>query len=98
MLRGGNVHYEMAERTQAVGCGGMGVTHTLVQRLGLVKDIDEHLELLRAHLPYHESDHVLNIAYNFRVGGPRRLASVISSNVPNRSADSLSGERGSGVA
>lgn len=71
MLRGGNVHYEMAERTQAVGCGGMGVMHTLVQRLGLVKDIDEHLELLKVHLPYHESDHVLNIAYNILAGGVR---------------------------
>jgi hypothetical protein len=41
MLRGGNLRYEIAERTQAVGCSGLGVMHTLVQRLGLVKDIDE---------------------------------------------------------
>jgi hypothetical protein len=71
MLRGGNVHYEMADRTQAVGCGGLGVMHTLVQRLGLVKDIDELLQLLKVHLPYHESDHVLNIAYNILAGGVR---------------------------
>lgn len=71
MLRGGNVRYEMAERTKAVGCGGLGVIHTLAQRLGLVKEIDEHLELLKVHLPYHESDHVLNIAYNILAGGVR---------------------------
>lgn len=71
MLRGGNVRYEMAERTKAVGCGGLGVMHTLVQRLGLVKDIDAHLQLLKVHLPYHESDHVLNIAYNILAGGVR---------------------------
>ena len=71
MLRGGNVHYEMAGRTQAVSCGGLGVMHTLVQRLGLVKEIDERLKLLKVHLPYHESDHVLNIAYNILVGGSR---------------------------
>jgi len=71
MLRGGNVHYEMAGRTHAVGCGGLGVMHTLVQRLGLVKEIDANVKLLKIHLPYHESDHVLNIAYNILAGGVR---------------------------
>lgn len=65
------MRYEMAERTKGVGCGGLGVVHTLVQRLGLVKEIDEHLHLLKVHLPYHESDHVLNIAYNILAGGVR---------------------------
>jgi hypothetical protein len=32
--------------------------------LGLIDAIDSRLELLHIHLPYHESDHVLNIAYN----------------------------------
>jgi hypothetical protein len=71
MLRGSNLRYEMAERTGAVGCGGLGAIHTLAQRLGLVKDIDEHLHLLKVHLPYHESDHVLNLAYNILAGGVR---------------------------
>jgi hypothetical protein len=71
MLRGGNLRYEMAERAGAVGCGGLGAMHTLVQRLGLVKEIDEHLHLLKVHLPYHESDHVLNLAYNILAGGVR---------------------------
>ena len=31
----------------------------------------EHLELLKVHLPYHESDHVLNLAYNILAGGQR---------------------------
>jgi hypothetical protein len=34
MLGGGNIHYQMADRTKAVSCGGMGVMHTLVDRLG----------------------------------------------------------------
>lgn len=71
MLRGGNVRYEMAERSKGVGCGGLGVLHTLAQRIGLVREIDEHLHLLKVHLPYHESDHVLNIAYNILAGGVR---------------------------
>ena len=71
MLRGGNLQYEMGERAGAVGCGGLGVIHTLAQRLGLVREIDENLHLLKVHLPYHESDHVLNLAYNILVGGVR---------------------------
>lgn len=51
MLRGGNLRYEMAERAGAVGCGGLGAMHTLAQRLGLVKEIDEHLVLLKVHPP-----------------------------------------------
>jgi hypothetical protein len=30
--------------------------------LGLVQAIDANLELLKIHLPYHESDHVLTLA------------------------------------
>jgi len=37
----------------------------------LVDEIDAHLHLLKVHLPYHESDHVLNITYNVLVGGQR---------------------------
>ncbi len=71
MLRGGNLHYEVAARTSAVACGGLGAMHVLAQRLGLVREIDEHLELLKVHLPYHESDHVLNVTYNILAGGQR---------------------------
>ena len=71
MMRGSNMHYEMGDKTGAVGCGGLGAIHAMVQRLGLVKEIDEHLQLLKVHLPYHESDHVLNFAYNILAGGVR---------------------------
>ena len=36
-----------------------------------MKEINQHLQLLKVRLPYHESDHVLNIAYNVLVGGER---------------------------
>ena len=71
MLRGSNLCYQMGERAGAVGCGGLGAIHTMAQRLGLVKEINEHLHLLKVHLPYHESDHVLNLAYNILAGGVR---------------------------
>jgi len=35
----------------------------LVRRLGLAEAIDRRLEVLQIHLPYHESDHVLALAY-----------------------------------
>jgi hypothetical protein len=38
--------------------------HQLVRELGLAEAIDRRLELLKWHKPYHESDHVLNFAYN----------------------------------
>jgi hypothetical protein len=71
MMRGRNMHYELSDKTSANSYGGLGALHAMVQRLGLVKEIDEHLELLKVHLPYHESDHVLNVAYNILAGGVR---------------------------
>jgi hypothetical protein len=43
----------------------------MVKRLGLVEELDESVRLFKRHLPYHESDHVLNIAYNALLGGVR---------------------------
>ena len=36
---------------------------------GLIEAIDRDVQLLKVHLPYHESDHVLNIAYNILCDG-----------------------------
>lgn len=71
MMRGSNVHYEMAEKTQAMAYGGIGAIHLMNQRLGLIDEVDQNLHLLKVHLPYHESDHVLNVAYNILCGGIR---------------------------
>ena len=43
----------------------------MAQKLGLVRDVNENLHLFKRHMPYHESDHVLNIAYNLLAGGQR---------------------------
>ncbi len=71
MFQASNIHYEMAERVQGVNCGGIGAMHLMVQRLGLVEDINSSLKLLKVHLPYHESDHMLNMTYNILAGGVR---------------------------
>ena len=64
MFRATNVHYDVADRTRAMSHGGMGVIHQMCRRTGLVEEIDRKLHLLKFHLPYSESDHVLNIAFN----------------------------------
>ncbi len=69
MFRAQNIQYEMADRTRAIDCGGIGAFHSLARKTGLIKAIDESLHLLKRHLPYHESDHVLNLAYNTLTGG-----------------------------
>ncbi len=69
MFRATNVHYDVADRGRALAVGGIGAMHGLARQTGLIEAIDERLELLKIHLPYHESDHVLNIAYNILCGG-----------------------------
>ena len=62
-------HYEIAKRTRAMPHGGIGAAHQVVVQSGLIEGIDAGLEVLKRHRPYHESDHVLNIAYNALCGG-----------------------------
>ena len=84
MLSASNMHYEMGKRTRgtAVGglgamhrvarrtaVGGLGAMHRVARRTGLIEAIDARVDVLKRHLPYHESDHVLNIAYNALTGG-----------------------------
>jgi hypothetical protein len=69
MFRGRNIHYEGGDRVRGLGAGGIGAMHLLAQRTGLTRAIDESLRLLKVHQPYHESDHVLNLAYNILCGG-----------------------------
>ena len=71
MFTSGKVQYEIGANIDAMGYGGMGAVHRLMTKLGLPKRIDESVELLKVHLPYHESDHVLNLAYNILCGGTR---------------------------
>lgn len=63
------ITYEMSERVRAIKHGGLGAAHQVVVQSGLIEELDEKLELLKIHRPYHESDHVLNIAYNALLGG-----------------------------
>jgi hypothetical protein len=69
MMTATNIQYELADRVQALSAGGIGAMLLLAYKIGLIRDIDANLHLLKVHQPYHESDHVLNIAFNILAGG-----------------------------
>jgi hypothetical protein len=71
MMAASNIRYEIAEKVRGIAPGGIGAIHLLARNIGLIRDIDRDLHLLKRHLPYHESDHVLNLAYNLLAGGSR---------------------------
>lgn len=71
MIAVSNVQYELADRVQGLACGGIGAMLLVARKSGLIDDIDSRLHLLKRHLPYHESDHVLNIALNILAGGDK---------------------------
>ncbi len=71
MMTARNIHYEHADRVRGLSAGGIGAILLLAQKVDLIDEIDRRLHLLKRHLPYHESDHVLSIALNILAGGRR---------------------------
>ena len=69
IMTASNIHYEISDRSRATTAGGIGAIHLLVKKLGLDVAIDKSIGVLKIHLPYFDSDHVLNIAYNLLAGG-----------------------------
>lgn len=71
MFGSGKIHFEVGSNIDAMSFGGIAPVHRLLTKLGLPSAIDSKLDLLKVHLPYHESDHVLNMSYNVLCGGTR---------------------------
>jgi hypothetical protein len=71
MMTATHIHYERADRVRGLAAGGIGAIFLLAQKIELDKEIDRTLHLLKRHRPYHESDHVLNLAFNLLAGGER---------------------------
>jgi Transposase DDE domain group 1 len=65
----GVIQYELAERSHAITCGGIGAMHRLAESVGLVGALDTRLPILQRRRPYSEADHILNIVYNTMCGG-----------------------------
>src|SRR5208283_4812177 len=71
MITASNIHYELGDRVQGLAAGGIGAMLLVARQTGLISGIDHNLHLLKRHLPYHESDHCLNICFNTLAGGQR---------------------------
>jgi len=71
MFKASNIQYDIDGRSSGIGKGGIGVIHQLSRKTGLIGEIDKRIHLLKRHLPYHESDHILNMAYSILAGGSR---------------------------
>jgi hypothetical protein len=69
VLSASNIHYEISSRQRAISTGGIGAIHQMVKWLGLDSSINESISVLKLRMPYAESDHILNIAYNLLAGG-----------------------------
>ena len=69
MIEGAVSGYEVSGKVTALSCGGIGLVHQMVRSLGLAEAIDRQVHVFKRHFPYHESDHVLNLAYNIVCGG-----------------------------
>jgi len=63
------VRLRLEQRGKVTPYGGLALAHDLAMRLELDKDLNRSLPLLKLHLPYHESDHLLTHVYNLFVGG-----------------------------
>ncbi len=62
-------NYELAEKSQAVACGGLGMILELIRQTGLRNQINRAVPVFKLYAPYDEADHVLNIALNLLTGG-----------------------------
>ncbi len=69
MFTARNIDYDIADRARGMVHGGIGAMHLLAQKIGLVDALNRRLNLLKIRVVYHESDHVLNLAYNALCAG-----------------------------
>ena len=69
VLGNGHARFEVSDRIRGTAAGGVRLAHELANAVRLPQEIDSHVDLLRFHLPYHESDHVLAMAFNLLAGG-----------------------------
>ena len=63
------LHLEVAERSTVTPYGGLALTSAFLKRFRVAEEIDARVHVLKLHLPFFESDHVLAQALNLYVGG-----------------------------
>ncbi|MGH8524066.1 MAG: transposase, partial [Gammaproteobacteria bacterium] len=63
------LHLESDGRGEMTHYGGLILAQQFVRRFGVAKRLDDGLMLFKRHAPYHESDHVLALAYTLYADG-----------------------------
>jgi hypothetical protein len=63
------LHLEVAPRSTVTPYGGLALASAFLKRFRVAQEIDERVHVLKIHLPFHESDHVLAQALNLYAGG-----------------------------
>ena len=63
------LHMEIDRRSEVTPYAGLALAAQVAFLLNMPKILNTHVSVLKRHLPYHESDHVLAQAFNLYVGG-----------------------------
>ena len=63
------LHLESDPRGEMTHYGGLVLAEQFVRRFRVAQRVDESLGLFKRHAPYHESDHVLALAYTLYADG-----------------------------
>ena len=69
VMRHALLHLESDSRGEITHYGGLVLAQQFVRRFRVAKRLDESLTLFKRHAPYHESDHVLALAYTLYTDG-----------------------------
>ena len=69
MFQPPNSHYDIGPKARGLNGAGLAAFHLLEKRLQLAGAINARVHLLKRHVPYFESDHILNLTYNVLAGG-----------------------------
>jgi len=92
MFRPANRVYEMSGRAKGISCGGIGLMAEMAESLDMPARLNQWVRVLKRYLPYHESDHTLNMVFNIFSGGTCLEDIEIGRNDTNY-MDALSAER-----
>jgi hypothetical protein len=69
VMRHPMLHLESDTRGETTHYGGLVLAQQLVRRFRVAQRLDDTLVLFKRHAPYHESDHVLALAYTLYADG-----------------------------
>ena len=60
VISASNIQYEIADRTQAISCGGLGMIHQMVKQLKLDDAINRRVNVFKIYLPYSQQFPVIS--------------------------------------